>query len=172
MSISALKLCHSAELALPQIPTDYQDDPEDATDTYGRFFSFRHPGTPTDQDSLTKHTVSPNLTMDDASPYVLTHTPSYFQRMIGTNYSFGFETDQGQLERNDADHTKVSLRALDYHSTGKRTYGAQWTNPLEVRLPDAPQMKVYCLYGHGKETEVSRIALLGGMRTLLLYDRD
>jgi hypothetical protein len=31
----------------------------------------------------------------------------------------------------------------------------KWTNPLEVRLPDARDMKVYCLYGHGKETEVS-----------------
>ncbi len=31
---------------------------------------------------------------------------------------------------------------------------AQWTNPLEVQLPIAPSLKIYCLYGHGKETEV------------------
>ena len=85
-----------------------QDDPDNATDTYGRFFSFRHPGTPTDDQSLTAKTISPNLTMDDASPYVLTHTPSHFQRMIGTNYSYGFETDEAQLQRNGDDHTKVS----------------------------------------------------------------
>lgn len=93
-----------------EIRTHDQDDPHNATDTYGRFFSFRHPGTPLNDESLTKHTVSPNLTVDDASPYVLTHTPSHFQRMIGTNYSYGFETDEGQLEKNDADHTKVSLQ--------------------------------------------------------------
>jgi len=32
---------------------------------------------------------------------------------------------------------------------------AKWTNPLEVRLPYAPSMKIYCVYGHGKETERS-----------------
>jgi len=40
------------------------------------------------------------------------------------------------LARNDLDHTK-------------------WSNPLEVRLPNAPSMKLYCVYGHGKETERS-----------------
>ena len=25
---------------------------------------------------------------------------------------------------------------------------------LIVRLPEAPSLKIYCLYGHGKETEV------------------
>ena len=131
-----------------------QDDPDNATDTYGRFFSFRHPGTPSDDESRTKHTHSPNLTADDASPYVLTHTPSNFQKMIGTNYSYGFETDQAQLERNDRDHTKVCHAFCIYlEKVGEAN--EQWTNPLEVRLPVAPQMKVYCLYGHGKQTEVS-----------------
>ena len=46
--------------------------------------------------------------MDDASSYVLTHTPVAFQRMIETNYSYGFETDEAQLKRNDLDHRKVS----------------------------------------------------------------
>jgi phospholipid:diacylglycerol acyltransferase len=55
--------------------------------------------------------------------------------MVATNYSFGFEKDEKQLKKNAADHTK-------------------WTNPLEVTLPLAPSMKIYCVYGHGKETEV------------------
>ncbi|KAK8864610.1 hypothetical protein IAR55_001860 [Kwoniella newhampshirensis] len=112
------------------------DDPANATDTHGRFFSFRHPDVPTDEAGLTKATVSPNLTLDDAGPYVLTHTPPAFQRMMEMNYSCGFETDEQKLKENDRDHRK-------------------WSNPLEVRLPEAPSMKIYCLYGHGKETERS-----------------
>jgi len=56
--------------------------------------------------------------------------------MIATNYSYGLERSNAQLKKNDNDHTK-------------------WTNPLEVRLPNAPKMKIYCLYGYGKETERS-----------------
>ncbi|ORY26177.1 Lecithin:cholesterol acyltransferase-domain-containing protein [Naematelia encephala] len=112
------------------------DDPDNATDTHGRFLSFRHENVSADESGLTHHTVSPNLTMDDASGYVLTHTPPNFQRMIESNYSYGFELDDEKLKANDRDHRK-------------------WTNPLEVRLPEAPSLKIYCLYGHGKETERS-----------------
>lgn len=75
--------------------------------------------------------------------------------MIATNYSYGIERDEETLKRNDLDHTK-------------------WTNPLEIRyvallsrkheplsnfeafrLPNAPSLQYYCVYGHGKETEVS-----------------
>ncbi|OCF30537.1 phospholipid:diacylglycerol acyltransferase [Kwoniella heveanensis BCC8398] len=112
------------------------DDPPDATDTHGRFFSFRHPDVPSDETALTKHTVSPNMTINEAGPYVLTHTPPAFQRMMELNYSVSFETDEEQLKKNDRDHRK-------------------WSNPLEVRLPEAPSLKIYCLYGHGKETERS-----------------
>ena len=88
-----------------------QDDPANATDTHGRFLSFRHADTSPEESELTKYTVSPNLTMDDASPYILTHTPSSFQRMIETNYSYGFETNEEVLKENDRDHRKVSARA-------------------------------------------------------------
>jgi phospholipid:diacylglycerol acyltransferase len=30
-----------------------------------------------------------------------------------------------------------------------------WSNPLEATLPNAPDMKIYCLYGVGKSTERS-----------------
>ncbi|OXC68404.1 hypothetical protein AYX13_03108 [Cryptococcus neoformans] len=112
------------------------DDPEDATDTHGRFFSFRHPGVTPDDKSLSEWTVSPNLTVNEAGPYILAHTPPSFQKMMESNYSQGFETDEKKLKENGKDHRK-------------------WSNPLEVRLPDAPSMKIYCLYGHGKETERS-----------------
>jgi len=56
--------------------------------------------------------------------------------MIATNFSYGIERDEEALKRNDLDHTK-------------------WTNPLEIRLPNAPSLRYYCVYGHGKETERS-----------------
>jgi phospholipid:diacylglycerol acyltransferase len=76
------------------------------------------------------------MNADDASLWILEHTPSSFQKMVATNYSFGIERDEGRLIENDDDPTK-------------------WSNPLEVRLPNAPSMKMYCVYGHGKPTEVS-----------------
>lgn len=48
-----------------------------------------------------------------------------YQRMLASNYSWGFEKDPKTLESNDHLHTK-------------------WTNPLEIRLPNAPSMKMYC----------------------------
>jgi hypothetical protein len=36
----------------------------------------------------------------------------------------------------------------------------------ESRLPNAPSMKIYCLYGHGKETERSYWYMQGG------YEQD
>ena len=56
--------------------------------------------------------------------------------MMEANYSCGIERNEQNLIANDDDHTK-------------------WSNPLESRLPNAPSMKLYCIYGHGKETEVS-----------------
>lgn len=66
---------------------------------------------------------------------------------MATNYSCGIERDEEVLKKNDADHTK-------------------WSNPLEIRfvmllctnrfligffrLPNAPSMTMYCVYGHGK----------------------
>jgi phospholipid:diacylglycerol acyltransferase len=89
--------------------TFLQDDPSNATDTHGRFLSFRHSeSTSTTDKDLNKHTVSPNLTMDQASPYILTHTPATFQKMMESNYSYGYEGDEERLKANDRDHRKVS----------------------------------------------------------------
>ena len=77
--------------------------------------------------------------------------------MMESNYSNGIEYDEQKLIANDDD---------------PRT----WTNPLESRyapslikqmctkmysdrLPNAPSMKIYCVYGHGKDTEVSHSSI-------------
>ncbi|KZO93943.1 phospholipid/diacylglycerol acyltransferase [Calocera viscosa TUFC12733] len=105
------------------------DDPDNCTLSHGRFFSFQ-------QEHGDHMHPSGNLTAAEASNWVLERTPVEWQRMLSTNYSYGLERDEAQLKKNNHDHTK-------------------WTNPLEVRLPDAPKMKIYCLYGYGKETERS-----------------
>lgn len=116
--------------------TSAPDDPNDASDTYGNLFTFRHADAEPEDSKLNVSTVSPNLTLSDAVPYILTHTSPDYQRMFESNYSTGFETNEKKLKANNKDHRK-------------------WSNPLEVQLPNAPSMKIYCLYGHGKETEVS-----------------
>lgn len=110
------------------------DDPEDATDTYGHLFSFRDTNLEAREDGQPDHVPTANLTLTAGAPYLLTHTSPDYQRMFDRNYSIGFETDPKKLKANGRDHRK-------------------WSNPLEVELPHAPSMKIYCLYGHGKETE-------------------
>lgn len=110
------------------------DDEDDAEDTHGHIYSFRQ--TDADQHELNEDTVKTNLTATDAHNFLLQHTPSSFQKMLAANYSHGIERDPAQLKANDQDHTK-------------------WSNPLEARLPNAPSMKMYCIYGVGKPTERS-----------------
>ncbi|KAI9465682.1 phospholipid:diacylglycerol acyltransferase [Lactarius psammicola] len=140
--------------------THAPDDGEGGHHTYGELISFRQidpippdgedvemppfmqeqgksaQTTTTEGPRHSKFPLSKNLTADEAGPWILRHTPWTFRRMIATNYSYGIERDEEALKRNDLDHTK-------------------WSNPLESRLPKAPSLQIYCVYGHGKETEVS-----------------
>ncbi|PWZ02701.1 putative LRO1-a lecithin cholesterol acyltransferase-like protein [Testicularia cyperi] len=110
------------------------DDEDDAEDTHGHIYSFRQPGA--SQEELDETTVKINLTATDAHNFLLQHAPGSFQKMLATNYSHGIERDTHKLELNNQDHTK-------------------WSNPLEAPLPNAPSMKMYCIYGVGKPTERS-----------------
>ncbi|KAJ1030346.1 hypothetical protein NDA16_001256 [Ustilago loliicola] len=110
------------------------DDEDGAEDTHGHIYSFRTPGT--DQHDLDEDTVKTNLTATEAHNFMLQHAPSSFQKMLATNYSHGIERDTEKLKANNGDHTK-------------------WSNPLEATLPNAPSMKLYCIYGVGKPTERS-----------------
>lgn len=99
------------------------DDRPDATESYGQLVRF-------------KNSTRNNLTLPDFLPFLLDRTPPAFQNMLASNWSTGIERDAQQIERNQLPENQ-------------RT----WGNPLEARLPKAPSMKIYCLYGHGKETE-------------------
>ncbi|KAK0454756.1 phospholipid:diacylglycerol acyltransferase [Armillaria borealis] len=105
------------------------DDQSESIHTHGELIAFRE-----SQMLSAENDGVGNMTSEQAGTWILQHTPATFQKMMATNYSVGIERDEATLKRNDGDHTK-------------------WSNPLEVRLPNAPSMKMYCVYGHGKETE-------------------
>ncbi|KAF5326319.1 hypothetical protein D9611_000021 [Ephemerocybe angulata] len=132
------------------------DDDHEATDSHADLISFR-----TAQAGVNASELGPeepevkNMTASEASQWILQHTPATFQvrvlvvfstsrylaepkfqEMMRTNYSYGIERDEKVLKLNNLDPTK-------------------WTNPLEVQLPNAPSMRIYCVYGHGKDTERS-----------------
>ncbi|KAF9509769.1 hypothetical protein BS47DRAFT_1320107 [Hydnum rufescens UP504] len=129
--------------------TGAPDDLRHNNHTHGQLFSFRAPSAQAGEDvdltvdaagkhvpSLETNPGTGNLTALEASAYVLEHVPDTWQKMLASNYSYGIERDPTKLKANDNDHTK-------------------WTNPLEISLPNAPSMKIFCVYGHGKETERS-----------------
>ncbi|CAD6576905.1 MAG: hypothetical protein CYPHOPRED_006121 [Cyphobasidiales sp. Tagirdzhanova-0007] len=106
------------------------DDADNATMSTRHMFLFKDVGS----QEANATAASPNLTLDNALVYLKHHTSTDWHDMVSRNFSLGFERSRKQLERNSQDHTK-------------------WSNPLEIQLPKAPSMKIYCLYGWGKPTE-------------------
>lgn len=95
--------------------------------TNGHFLSFKPPMNST----LHPHV---NLTMSAALDYLLSHTESWYADQIRHSYTHGVSHTRADVDRAEND---------------PRT----WLNPLEARLPLAPNLKIYCFYGVGKPTE-------------------
>lgn len=74
------------------------------------------------------------LTMSDAIKRVIDNSPVWLQERIQDQYSYGVALSKEELWENKKHHS-------------------HWTNPLEVPLPDAPDMKIYCIYGVDNPTE-------------------
>ncbi|KAF1809380.1 LACT-domain-containing protein [Eremomyces bilateralis CBS 781.70] len=103
------------------------DDPPGANHTFGRFITFRERnGT----------AVGQNLTAGMSLPYLFEKLKSepWYEKMVSEAYSYGIAHSREEVEDNQRDPSK-------------------WVNPLETRLPLAPNLKIYCFYGHGKPTE-------------------
>jgi phospholipid:diacylglycerol acyltransferase len=95
--------------------------------TNGHFLSFKPPMNST----LHPHR---NLTMSTAMDYLLSHTESWYVDQLHHSYTHGISHTTTDIVRAEND---------------PRT----WLNPLEARLPLAPNLKIYCFYGVGKPTE-------------------
>lgn len=95
--------------------------------TYGPFISFKPPF---------NNTRSPrrNLTVADSIDYLLGNSDGWYADMVKGAYSHGVAHTTAEVEANENKPTT-------------------WLNPLEARLPKAPNMKIYCFYGIGKPTE-------------------
>jgi phospholipid:diacylglycerol acyltransferase len=77
-----------------------------------------------------------NLTTPESLDYLFNQSESWYRDQVLGSYSHGVAHTTRQVEANEND---------------PRT----WLNPLEARLPLAPDMKIYCFYGVDKPTERS-----------------
>ncbi|KAJ2121896.1 phospholipid:diacylglycerol acyltransferase [Coemansia sp. RSA 720] len=75
-----------------------------------------------------------NQTMDGALQVLFNALDANEQRLMHRDYSFGVFRTQAEMDAHKDDHR-------------------MWTNPLQHQLPNAPNMTIYCLYGHGAATE-------------------
>jgi phospholipid:diacylglycerol acyltransferase len=95
--------------------------------SYGRFLSFQQP--------KNASIVPPNnLTVEEALNYLFTTSEDWYSDAVQHAYSHGIATTAAQVEANE-------------------NIPRTWLNPLEARLPLAPNLKIYCFYGIGKPTE-------------------
>ncbi|KAI1338082.1 LACT-domain-containing protein [Xylariaceae sp. FL0016] len=79
-------------------------------------------------------TPTQNFTVEKAMEYLMNTTEDWYQDQLKGSYSHGVARTSSEVEANELDPRK-------------------WINPLETRLPLAPNLKVYCFYGVGKPTE-------------------
>ncbi|GEQ72793.1 hypothetical protein JCM33374_g6481 [Metschnikowia sp. JCM 33374] len=75
-----------------------------------------------------------DFTLDETIEKLLEISPDWLTNRIKENYSYGIARTAEELKRNNNDASK-------------------WSNPLEIELPNAPDMKIYCFYGVGNPTE-------------------
>ena len=103
------------------------DDLPDQRVSYGTFLNFKE----------SNSTKSPaNLTIEESMEYLLQHSDPWYKDMVMSSYSHGVAHSTAEVRDNERDMKK-------------------WINPLETRLPLAPNLKIYCFYGIGKKTERS-----------------
>jgi phospholipid:diacylglycerol acyltransferase len=101
------------------------DDTANQTISFGQFLSFRD----------VNNTLTPgNMTVTQAINYLFKNTEDWYINQIQRSYSRGVAHTKREVEEN----LKIP---------------AKWMNPLETRLPLAPDMKIFCFYGIGKPTE-------------------
>ncbi|KAK9479298.1 Lecithin:cholesterol acyltransferase-domain-containing protein [Lipomyces japonicus] len=109
--------------ALTHAPDD--DPAQNRSTSYGNFLQFQ---------TVLSDMSSKNLTVAESIEFLYSQAPHWFRDRIKENYSFGLAKTRQELVANENDYRK-------------------WVNPLEVALPNAPDLKIFCFYGIGKPTE-------------------
>ncbi|EHK97754.1 putative Phospholipid:diacylglycerol acyltransferase [Glarea lozoyensis 74030] len=95
--------------------------------SYGPFLNFKYQnGT----------SFARNYTVTESLEYLFNVTEPWFVNQIKRSYSNGIAHTTAEVDANEKDPRK-------------------WINPLETRLPLAPNLKIYCFYGIGKPAERS-----------------
>lgn len=102
------------------------DDQPGQEHSLGSFLNFR-----TGQNFTTPDR---NFTVDDAMDYLFETAEDWYTEQVQGSYSWGVAQTTAEVNRNEDDARK-------------------WINPLETRLPLAPNLRIYCFYGVGKPTE-------------------
>ncbi|RDW68019.1 putative LRO1 [Coleophoma cylindrospora] len=102
------------------------DDPPDTNATFGSFINFK----------TYNGTSYKNMTVEESLDYLKNTTEDWYVRQIEGSYSQGVAHTTKEVNENEKDPRK-------------------WINPLETRLPLAPNLKIFCFYGFGKPAERS-----------------
>ena len=95
------------------------DDAPGQNISYGAFLNFKH------YNGTSEYR---NLTVEDSMAYLMNTTEQWYQDSVRGSYSHGVAHTTAEVEANEKDQRK-------------------WINPLETRLPLAPNLKIYCFYG-------------------------
>ncbi|SCU78241.1 LANO_0A02498g1_1 [Lachancea nothofagi CBS 11611] len=103
-----------------------EDTLRNATHSYGKFIRFDR--------EVDNAVQKREYTMSESLDLLMDISPSWLQKRVKDQYTFGFATSEGEMIENQRHHS-------------------HWSNPLEVPLPNAPGLKIYCIYGVGNPTE-------------------
>jgi phospholipid:diacylglycerol acyltransferase len=100
------------------------DDAPGQAASFGTFLNFKR-----DADGNgTSGLPARNLTVSDSLEYLFNTTEPWYQDAVKGSYSLGVAHTREEVDRNEEDPRK-------------------WVNPLETRLPLAPNLKIFCFYG-------------------------
>jgi len=95
------------------------DDTPGQNVTFGSFLNFKH---------FNGSSEYKNMTVEESMSYLMNTTEDWYQDQVRGSYSHGVAHTTAEVEANEKDPRK-------------------WINPLETRLPLAPNLKIYCFYG-------------------------
>ncbi|CCE63001.1 hypothetical protein TPHA_0D03660 [Tetrapisispora phaffii CBS 4417] len=121
------------------------------TSSFGPFIKLEKSKNPSSKKNKTKkHMKTTNdkteivdLSMEDSINLVKNISPSWLQKRIDEQNDYGYANSCEELLQHEKDHK-------------------YWTNPLQVPLPNATDMKIYCIYGINNPTERAYIYKEGG----------